>query len=121
MIGYSGSFGVNGINFILQPSDSQWGNRSELGIDGGAHPIYPAFREYELTWALAHPSDVKQLIDLHKAIGNTGSAAFDLPEWGADGYRFTTYSGCTINEPKVGKWFNEYLMDVKLTIMKVRA
>lgn len=119
--GYSGSFGVNGINFILQPTDSQWGNREELGIDGGGHPIYPAFREYELSWALARPEDVKQLIDVYRSVGNTGSATFDLPEWGADGYKFVSYSGCTMNEPKVGKYFNEYITDVKLTIMKVRT
>ena len=120
-LGYSGSFGVNGINFILQPSVSKWGNRDELGIDGNGHPIYAAFREYELTWALAHPSDVKQLIDVYNTLGNTGTAAFDLPQWGADDWYFASYSGCTINEPKVGQWFNGYYTNVKLTVMKVRA
>ena len=49
MIGYSGSFGVNGIDFALQPSSSRWGNREELGIDGNGHPIYAGFCEYIVT------------------------------------------------------------------------
>lgn len=121
MIGYSGSFGINGVNFFLQPSSSGWKNREELGIDGSGHPIYPAFREYELTWALAHPADVKQLIDAYIVVANTGTMSIDLPEWGADDYKFTTYSGCTMYEPKVGQWFNGYYTDVKLTLLKVTA
>lgn len=119
--GYSGSFAVNGTNLILPPTTSGWGARSELGIDGGGHPIYPAVREYEMTWGLAHPNDVKQLLDAYAICASTGTVVFDLPQWSADGYIFYSYSGCTMREPKVGDYFNEYIEDVKVNILMVRT
>lgn len=119
--GYSGSFGVNGVNFILQPSEAGWGDRDELGIDGNGHPMYPAVRTFEFSWGLAHPNDVKQLLDAWEVVSNTGTASFDLPQWRAGGYLFTTYSGCTMREPKVGKYFNEYITDVKVEVLLVRT
>ncbi len=119
--GYSGSFGVNGINFVLQPSESGWSGRENLGIDGTAHPVYAAYREYNLSWGLAHPADVKQLIDAYNQMGNTGTLSFDLPQWGAAGYLFQSYSGCTMQEPEIGSYFNEYITDVKVVILKVRT
>ncbi len=119
--GYSGSFGVNGVNFILQPTTSGWDARNELGIDGNAHPIYPAYRTYTLKWGLASPADVQQLVDVYESISYTGTAEFDLPMWGADGYKFVTYSGCTMAEPTIGEYYNEYITNVVVKILKVRA
>jgi hypothetical protein len=119
--GYSGSFALNGANFILQPSTSHWVERDIMGLDGNAHPVYPVYREYEMAWELAHPADVKQIIDVYNYLGNTGTTSFDLPEWGASDYLYHEYSGCTLQEPTVGDYFNGWITGVRLLIMKVRA
>lgn len=121
MQGYSGSFAVNGVNFQLQPTKGKWDSREVLGIDGNGHPIYPMFREFEVTWQLASPSDVDQIENAYLAVSNTGTAVFDLPKWGDANYLFYSYSGCTMREPEVGEYFNGYFMDVRLTIMQVRT
>lgn len=120
-IGYSGSYAVNGTRFLLQPTTAKPSARTILGIDGGGHPIYPSVREFEIHWELAHPNDVKQLIDAFDTVSNTGTITFDLPEWGADDYKFVRYSGCTMQEPTVGDYFNGYITDVRLIIMKVNT
>lgn len=119
--GYSGSFAVNGTNFLLQPTKAGWGNRQELGVDGNGHPIYPAVRQFDFEWGLAHPNDVKQLLDAWETVSNTGTVSFDLPQWKASGYQFITYSGCTMREPQVGQYFEGYIENVKLTILLVRT
>jgi len=119
--GFSGTFAINGTSFQLNPSEHKWTARDNLGIDGNGHPIYPAFRQYEMSWDLAFPSDVKQLLDAYATVQNTGTVSFDLPKWGASDYIFHTYSGCTLQEPEVGGYFQGTIQDVKLLIMKVNT
>ena len=119
--GYSGSFAVNGTRFLLQPTTAGWVDRDEIGIDGNGHPIYASNRQFIMKWGLAHPNDVKQLIDIYKILGSTGTAVFDLPEWGESDYIFESYTGCTMQEPKVGEYFNGYITDVSLFLIKVNA
>lgn len=119
--GFSGSYAINGTSLLLSPTKAGWGSRNEIGIDGGGHPVYPAVRQFELSWGLAHPNDVKQILDAWQVVSNTGTVSFDLPEWGASGYKFKTYSGCTMREPTVGNYFEEYIEDVKLTVLLVRT
>lgn len=121
MQGASGTYAINSTRFILQPTEGEWDSREILGVDGNGHPIYPAVREFHITWGLAHPNDVKQLIDTYNALGNTGTAVFDLPKWGDADYIFYSYSGCTMREPEVGAYFNGYISNVRLTLMKVRT
>lgn len=117
--GYSGTYAVNGVDFQLQPTNGRWDERREMGFDGNGHPIYPAVRQFSISWGIASPSDVKQLIDTYNAVSNTGTVVFDLPKWGATGYLFYSYSGCVMTEPKIGKYFNEYIEDVSFEILKI--
>lgn len=117
--GFSGSYAVNGTKFLLQPSQAGWNSRENQGFDGNGHPIYPALRSYSIQWGLAHPSDVAQLISAYNAIGNTGTSVFDLPKWGYSDYYFESYSGCTMSEPQVGKYFNGWIEDVSVQIFKI--
>jgi hypothetical protein len=121
MQGTTGSYALNGTRFVLQPTEGQWDAKGMLGVDGNGHPIYSAVREFQLSWDLASPTDVKQLIDVYNANANTGTVVFDLPKWGDADYSFYSYSGCTMREPEVGTYFNGYISNVKLTIMKVRT
>ena len=121
MQGFSGTYAANGVDFILPPSTARWEDRDTLGIDGNAHPVYSLYRNFEMRWELAHPNDVKQLIDIYNTLGNTGTAVFDLPQWGAANFLYYGYSGCTMIEPTVGEYFMGWLKDVTLVVTKVRV
>lgn len=121
MQGVSGSYALNGTRFILQPTEGHWDARDNLGTDGGGHPIYPSTRKFEINWGLAAPSDVKQILDAYNSVSNTGTIVFDLPKWGDTDYTFYSYSGCTMQEPEVGAYFNGFITDVRLVINKVRT
>jgi len=119
--GYSGTYAANGVDFILKPSTAKWDSRDILGVDGNAHPVYSFYRDFEMIWELAHPSDVKQIIDIYNSLGNTGTAVFDLPQWGAIDFLYRGYSGCTMQEPTVGEYFMGWIKNVTLRITKVRT
>ena len=119
--GFSGTFAINNVNFILRPTKASWSKRDELGFDGNGHPIYPAVREFEISWNLMHPTDAQQIINAYNAVQNTGTVAFDLPEYANGDYVFKSYSGCTISEPEFGEYFQGYINDGKLTIHNVRT
>lgn len=121
MIGFSGSYAINGTTFILQPTKGAWSSREALGFDGNGHPIYPAVREFRIDWNLMHPTDAQQIINAYNAVQNTGTVAFDLPFYGDGGYQFKCYSGCTISEPEFGEYFQGYISDGKLTIYNART
>lgn len=121
MQGTTGTYAINGVNFSLPPTEGGWSARDIIGVDGGGHPIYPAVREFEMSWGLASPSDVKQINDAYLSIQNTGTIVFDLPKWGSSDYTYYSYSGCTMREPEVGRYFNGYIQDVRLVITKVRT
>ena len=118
-IGLSGSFAFNGTNLTLQPTEGHWLDPEEFGFDGGAHPIVSAFRSFELSWQLISTSDLKQLIDFVALVSNTGTMAVDLPQWGNADYRFQTYSGTTLSPVRVGAYFNEYVQEARLLILKI--
>lgn len=98
-IGLSGTYAVNNVDLQLQPTTGKWVERTNYGFDGNAHPIYSAFRHFELTWDLISTNDAKQVIDIYNSIAVTGSVVFCLPKWGDQNYTFYNYSGTTVQEP----------------------
>lgn len=120
-VGASGSYSFNGTNLSLQPTEGKWNQRDQLGTDGQGHPIYPLVRTFELSWGLISVLDLQQIINVYNGVQNTGTFSVDLPQYGAAGYQFQTYSGCTLSEVQVGSYFNEYVNDVQLLIYNVRT
>src|SRR3990167_8565475 len=112
--GLSGSYGVNGVNLILQPTEGEWIERDKHGVDGGGHTIYSAVRQFEMRFQLTPMSDLQQVINFYNSVGATGTVVVDLPQWGASDYRFYSYSGCTLQEPTFGPYFEEYGQDSRL-------
>lgn len=121
MQGTSGSYAINGTELQLPPTTGKWSDRNSLGIDGNAHPIYSAVRQFVLSWGLMSPSEVQQINNFYLSAGNTGTVVVDLPKWGNSTYSFYSYSGCTLNEPEVGEYFCGYITDVTLVVNKVRT
>lgn len=120
--GYSGTYSVEGVNFLMRPTKGQWKQRKEVGIDGNGHTIYPSVRDFEAKWNLMHPADFNQIVNAYNTVQNTGTLSFDLPQYGSIGVNlFATYTGCIISEPEVGEYFQGYYTDVSLLIYNIRT
>lgn len=119
--GTSGTYAFNGTDFLLQPSSGRWVQRTEFGIDGAGHPIYPAVREFELVWDLIAIGDLQQINNAYNQVGNTGTVVVDLPKYGDVQYNFFSYSGCTLAEPSYDPYFMGYVQNVKLLVLNVRT
>ena len=71
MIGYpTGTFAVNGVDFLLEPTEHKWLPRTMLGRDGAGHPIYSGVREYEMRFQLASLTDYWQLQQWFNTMSN---------------------------------------------------
>lgn len=119
--GTSGTFGINGTDFYLPPTEHRWMPRTMLGRDGAGHPIYSGVREYEMRWQLGTPTDYWQLQNWFNMMSNTGTLVVDLPVYSLSGsYTFISYTGCTLAEPE-GAYFNEHKSDMILVIGNIRT
>lgn len=110
---------INGTELTLQPTEGTWKDRESIGNDGNGRPIYSSPREFEMKFNLESPSEWQQLRTFFQSISATGTASVDLPEYGASAYQFRTYSGCIINEPTMGAYFEGYINDVSLKISRI--
>lgn len=121
MQGTSGSFAVNGVTLLLQPTSGHWVPKTPLGIGGDGHAIYPGVREFELRFNVTNPEDINQLQTMFSAIQNTGTAVVDLPKYNVTPYQFYSYSGCVLREPEQAEYFNQHHTDVYLLITNIRT
>ena len=69
----TGTFGLNGTEFIIQPSEGRWVPRTTLAIDGAGHPIFSAIREFEFSWDIFDQATWNQLQAFYNAVQNTGT------------------------------------------------
>ena len=121
MQGITGTFAVSGVNFNLPPTEHNWINRESKGISGEGRPIYPAVRQYNLNWVLVSATDFTQLVGFYNQVRNSGTVVVDLPRYAVDPYQFISYTGCTLQEPSFGKFFEGYYSDVVMLVTKVRT
>jgi hypothetical protein len=120
--GTTGSFAINSVDFILQPTEHKWMPRTMLGRDGAGHPIYSGVREYEFRFQLGTLTDYWQLQQWFQLMSNTGTLVLDLPTYGISGaYTFTSYTGCVISEPEAGTYFAEHKTDMTLIASNIRT
>lgn len=121
MIGYSGSFAINGTNLALQPSEYSWMEREEYGMSGQLRPIYSAVREFEMKFALEGMSDFNQLLGFYNSVSTSGTVSVDLPDFTANDFLFKSYSGCTLREPAMSSYFNGYPSEVSIKILGIKT
>lgn len=114
------SFGFNGVTLTYQPTSHGFVPRSEIGIDGNGHAVYPALREYELNWDFLTIEEFNNLYGYFLATGATGTVVSSLPQWPPVGvYQFYNYSGTVLREPTVSELYENYAKDVKLLIVRI--
>lgn len=116
----TGTYQINDTDLVIQPTSGRWIPRDPIDVDGNGHPVYPPYREFEMTWGLASMEHVNQLITFFNTIGRTGTAVVNLPTYGGNPYIFTSYSGTVLNEPSLGLFFSEHQTEVTLLITKIR-
>jgi len=115
------TYKINGVEFTLQPTEGLWVFPDFIGIDGNGHPIYPATKQFEITWSLISAADAKQIYDFVAAIGSTGTAVVDLPDYNSSTYTFKSYSGCVLYFPSVGPYFYEHQTDLTLIVGNIKT
>lgn len=117
----TGSYGVNGVAFTLQPTVGAWQPRNTLGVDGNGHFVYQATYEFELSWGLSSQSEFYQLMQMFDTMNITGSVVVSLPQLRSATYQFYDYTGCVIQEPEFSRYFTEHPESVSLLITNIRA
>lgn len=110
------TYRLNGVDLALQPETAHWNSRESFGMDGGGHPVYPRNRTFEMRWGFMSMSEFNQLMSFYSP---TGTVVATLPRWNSTPYAFYDYTGCTMAEPEVGDFFEEYVSEVRLVIMRV--
>jgi hypothetical protein len=116
----TGTFSINGME-IQTPSEHGWVERQDLGITGDGHPVYPAIRQYKMSWSLMPPNDYNNLQTYYESIKLTGTVVVGIPQYGASTYEFYNYSGCVISEPTYRGYFSENYTDVTLIVNNIRT
>lgn len=112
---------INGTELSLPPTSHGWIPKTLLGTGGAGHSFHSAVQEYEMNWELVPVDDLAQLINFSDSIGITGTAVVQLPQYGASTYTFYPYSGCIINEPELGPYFEQHVTNVRLVVSNIRV
>ena len=115
------TFKINSTALGRFPTNHRWVKQDILGVTGDGHPMYPAYREYELEFDFASPSEFNEFITYYNGIGITGTISADLPEYGAVAYTFKTYSGITMSSPEFGNYFEGYYQSARLLLARIRT
>lgn len=115
------AYSINGTTLFLQPTTGRWLERPIKGFDGSGHPIYVSTREFEMRWQLISMTDVEQIQGFFNIVAATGTAVVGLPEYNVAPYAFFSYSGCTLEEPMVGEFFEKHQTEVTLLIHNIRT
>ena len=117
----TGTYRLDGVELLLQPTTGRWMPRKALGIDGSGHPVYPGVREFEMRFQLGSPADYHQLQTFFEGVSNTGTVVAYLPKYGHDSYLFYGYTGCTLQEPDADEYFSEYQKNFVILITNIRT
>lgn len=118
----TGSYKIDYVELIDQPTVGRWVPREIVGIDGTGHPVYPATREFEMSWNLISPACYNQIYLMFRNASGTAYITAELPIYGGSAFNFRLYSGCTIQDITFGdEYFTDdgYIPNVRLTLMNI--
>lgn len=115
----TGTYAINGVEFLVPPTAGRWIKRSPVGITGDGHEIYPRTREFECLWGVGSPDIFHQIYDYFQRVGISGTVTVTLPEFGAAVYEFKNYSGCIVSDPGSDVYFSEHYTQFTVLIRNV--
>jgi hypothetical protein len=109
--------GFNGTGLSLPPTEANWLEQDTLGITGNGRAVYPALREFEMTFNLSNQQNLYELWDYFQQI-STGTVTATLPEYMSPVFRYKNYSGVILRQPTVGSYFaEEYTQEIRLVLL----
>lgn len=110
--------GFNGTGLMLQPTTASWGEQDSIGTNGFAHEIYPALREFNMTFNLTSQGEFYELLNYFRQVGVTGSIVATLPYFDNNTFAYKNYSGVVLRQPSSQEYFaEEYSSEVKITLL----
>lgn len=114
---------ING-HVVYAPTTGRWLPQRPIDVQGDNRPIYSAVRAFEMRWVLLSYSEWANLQSLFDAIQASGTVTVRIPTFPTatgSAFGYTTYSGCTLAEPVIGTFFEQYPTDVLLLIGNIVA
>lgn len=109
-------------NRIPDPTDSNWIIAETRGIDGIGQKRYTPYFSYQITYNNISPIDYYSgILAIWNGHYMSGTAVVKLPKYNGSDYVFSEYSGTIIDRPEIGKYNNNFISDVKITIRKIRV
>ncbi len=114
------TYKLNGVT-IASPETGQWRPRKQLGVSGEGRPIVTGPYVFEIHYGLMAPSDYDAIHDVWLAASATGTIVAELPDILANSYAFREFSGCYMEEPTVGRYYQEYVGDVLVVVTNINA
>lgn len=115
------TYKINGTELTLQPETGNWRDRESIGATGNGHQIYSSVREFEMRWGFMSMSEFNELHGLYSALGTTGTAVVELPEYAGSAWSFREYSGTVLQEPGASNFFEKHVSNVRLIVSKVKT
>jgi hypothetical protein len=103
---------------MLAPTTAGWVSQDSLGTNGSGHNIYPALREFQMTFNLESQGEFYELINYFNMVGVTGSLVATLPAWGTNTFQYRDYSGTILRQPEMTEYFaEEYASEIKISLL----
>lgn len=97
----------NGTGLMINPTTAQWVDQDSMGISGDGHAIYPALREFRLSFNLVSQGEWYELYDYFRRVSVTGTMTVALPDFSNNNFVYRNYSGATLRYPTMSQYFNE--------------
>jgi hypothetical protein len=111
------NFQINNTDLLTEPTNHDWVQRTRLGYDGNAHPIYPGHRNYQMSWDFVDAASFSQLVGFYNMC--SGSIQVSLPAWNSATGGFASYNA-SLEEPSYTTSFEGFYGAVKLLILNIR-
>lgn len=110
--------GFNGTGLILPPTTAKWINQEPLGFNGVGQAVYPALREFELTFNLTNQGELFEMINYFNMVSVTGTLVANLPAYGTNTFQYRNYSGVIVRQPEVSEYFaEEWTTEVRVVLL----
>jgi len=106
-------------NLLPSPSEHKWIIPDVKGDNGNGQKQYTPYFSYEISWNRMSQNEFSFLYNIWLGHYNSGTAVVKLPSYFSNSYLFTYYSGVVIDQPVVGGYDENYVVNIKLTIRKI--
>lgn len=114
------TYKINGTDLPVQPSDCAWSQRKALGLDGYNRTIYEPTYSFTMSFDGMSQADFDQLRDFWNTLNTATTLSVTIPQRDASTYTFKTYTGCVMDEPTTGNFFNSYQTGIRVIFRGIR-